>query len=231
MLKRLYLKGLNVPEVYACELNTKYPFLLLEYLDGSPKYQLINRNETLEKMAQSLSIIHNFAPSLFSFLPSARMLRKKNNPNPDAIIQQVYPILSKNIENMSPNERVLLHGDFGPGNILWNKEKLIGIIDWEGAKLGEPLMDLSQTRLDIAIIYGFEAMDHFTHLYFQLNPLKFKPLQLWDLYSGVRLLQLINGEYVRWASFFNSLNHHEMTAERIKLTIDTFIQRALKQLN
>jgi len=36
------------------------------------------------------------------------------------------------------NAPVLVHGDFWPGNILWQQNQLAGVIDWEDAMLGEP---------------------------------------------------------------------------------------------
>ncbi len=68
------------------------------------------------------------------------------------------------------NRAVLLHGDFWPGNVLWKDEKIVDVIDWEDAKLGDPLADLAISRLDILLTFGTRAMDEFTHRYESILP-------------------------------------------------------------
>jgi aminoglycoside phosphotransferase (APT) family kinase protein len=59
------------------------------------------------------------------------------------------------------NAPALLHGDYWPGNVLWQDGELVAVIDWEDAKLGDPLADLAISRLDIAWILGTAAMTLF----------------------------------------------------------------------
>jgi hypothetical protein len=40
-------------------------------------------------------------------------------------------------------EEVVVHGDFQPGNVLYRGEKACGLIDWDYARLDNPLMDLA----------------------------------------------------------------------------------------
>jgi aminoglycoside phosphotransferase (APT) family kinase protein len=40
-------------------------------------------------------------------------------------------------------EPVLVHGDFRVGNIMYDKEGLAGVLDWEGSHAGDPLEDLA----------------------------------------------------------------------------------------
>ena len=47
------------------------------------------------------------------------------------------------------NESTLLHGDFWSGNLIWRHGRLTRVIDWEDAEIGDPLSDLSITRLDM----------------------------------------------------------------------------------
>jgi aminoglycoside phosphotransferase (APT) family kinase protein len=35
----------------------------------------------------------------------------------------------------------LLHGDYWPDNTLWRDGRLVCVIDWEDAALGDPLAD------------------------------------------------------------------------------------------
>src|SRR5690606_19892791 len=60
------------------------------------------------------------------------------------------------------NEIVLLHGDFWAGNVLWHDDKLVAVIDWEDAMLGDPLADLGDIRIATFWSFGHDAMTQFT---------------------------------------------------------------------
>jgi aminoglycoside phosphotransferase (APT) family kinase protein len=50
-----------------------------------------------------------------------------------------------------------LHGDYWPGNLLWNDGKLAAVLDWEDAERGDPLADIALARLDICWAFGDAA--------------------------------------------------------------------------
>ncbi|MDQ3894623.1 MAG: phosphotransferase [Actinomycetota bacterium] len=37
----------------------------------------------------------------------------------------------------------LIHGDLGPEHLLWNGERLTGVIDWSDARIGDPALDFA----------------------------------------------------------------------------------------
>ena len=60
------------------------------------------------------------------------------------------------------NPAVLLHGDFWPGDVLWQAGRLTAVLDWEDAQVGDPLADVGNTRLEFLWAFGREAMQQFT---------------------------------------------------------------------
>ena len=42
-----------------------------------------------------------------------------------------------------PEERALVHGDFGSNNVLAEGEHITGVIDWSEAMIGDPLYDVA----------------------------------------------------------------------------------------
>ncbi|HYI01996.1 aminoglycoside phosphotransferase family protein [Hyalangium sp.] len=56
----------------------------------------------------------------------------------------------------------VLHGDFWPGNILWQEDRIAAVIDWEDAAVGDPLSDLACSRVELMCAYGEAAMEAFT---------------------------------------------------------------------
>ena len=85
------------------------------------------------------------------------------------------------------NPSALLHGDFWPGNLLWQHARLAAVIDWEDAALGDPLSDLANSRLEILWAFGLEAMQAFTQGYQAAMPtLDFADLPYWDLCAALK---------------------------------------------
>ncbi len=91
-------------------------------------------------------------------------------------------------------DRVLLHGDFWPGNLLYRRKELTGVLDWSDAASGCPMADLSNARFEIRWLWGEEAMHSFTVHYFAKAPYKALELARWDL---VALIKPILGMH-RW---------------------------------
>ncbi len=59
-----------------------------------------------------------------------------------------------------PTETVLVHGDLWQGNLLFDGDVCVGIIDWEATGAGDPGIDIGSLRWDAAILFGAWASDH-----------------------------------------------------------------------
>ena len=55
---------------------------------------------------------------------------------------------------------VILHGDVWAGNMLWDEDRCVALIDWKTAGVGDPGVDLGSLRMQMAIQYGQEAPAH-----------------------------------------------------------------------
>ena len=111
----------------------------------------------------------------------------------------------------SSNAPVLLHGDYWPGNWLWQNGRLAAIIDWEDAALGDPLRDLAQSRLELAWIHDAAAAAAFTRAYLARRPLDTSALPYWDLCAALRLARLVGDDLAGWAA---SSRHTAVTIYR-----------------
>jgi aminoglycoside phosphotransferase (APT) family kinase protein len=117
---------------------------------------------------------------------AAKLARKPAQPDDSlqegkirAALEKVWPLPPANLPG-------LLHGDYWPGNILWQDGRLAVVLDWEDAKRGDPLADLANTRLEILFSYGLEAMHIFTERYREIMPLDYTNLPYWDLCAALR---------------------------------------------
>ncbi len=144
----------------ACDLLPT-PYLILDFLDGESDFSPSPSPDRPHALAAGLAQIHkiDLHGGRLSFLPNPP-------PPPDQPPQR--------------NGLALLHGDFWPGNVLWQAGRLTGIIDWEDARLGDPVADVANSRLEILWAYGAAAMTAFTQRYAALNALDFTELPRWD---------------------------------------------------
>jgi aminoglycoside phosphotransferase (APT) family kinase protein len=62
------------------------------------------------------------------------------------------------------HETTLIHRDFHPGNVLWDRGRLTGIVDWVMACRGAPQADVGHCRWNLARTQSPEVADEFLNL-------------------------------------------------------------------
>ncbi len=67
-----------------------------------------------------------------------------------------------------PTAWTFIHRDYHPGNIVWSRGRLSGIVDWVNASYGPPGIDVGHCRLNLAILFGRETADRFLDAYLSL---------------------------------------------------------------
>jgi aminoglycoside phosphotransferase (APT) family kinase protein len=72
-----------------------------------------------------------------------------------------------------------IHRDFHPGNVLWRRGKLTGLVDWAQACIGPVGIDLATCRFNLADWAGPAAGDAFVSAYEQLSGQRHHPY--WDI--------------------------------------------------
>lgn len=223
-LQALRAAGLKVAETYFSHEQ----FYVLEYLPGAPDLNPTDLDMHLKQYAEQLAAIHKipFAGSGLEFLPSygfkvwdagelAEDLRESELR--DALTQYGAPQLS---------QPVLRHGDYWPGNLLWQDGSLTGVIDWESANIGEPLADLACTRLDVLWVYGEEAMHTATDYYLASNPLSTESLAFWDLRAALRMTEMFS----KLAEPYPGFGRPDVTDQSMRRDFLRFVDLALVRL-
>jgi aminoglycoside phosphotransferase (APT) family kinase protein len=238
ILQAAHSLGLPVPMPLYYDPSGKVfpnPYLVIEYIDGQPDFAPVNLADSIRQAAEHLARIHRADFSLvdLSFLPPhPKGLAETVETPPSQInwsmdeghiraaLKTAWPIPQRNAP-------ALLHGDYWPGNLLWRDEQLVAVIDWEDAALGDPLAELAISRLDIAWIFGREAMASFTNQYLAHNAIDTTYLSEWDLCAALRLIRLAGSDLAGWAAFFHPYGRIDITEETIREAFRYFIHRAL----
>ena len=169
------------------------PYMVMEYIDGTSDFAPKSLSDALRQLAATLVGIHRVDHSPFAFLPkqvdlyAARFEERPATLDESLSEGRIRAALKKVWPLPQHNDTALLHGDFWPGNVVWKAGELAAVIDWEDARLSDPLEDLGNTRLEILWAYGEKAMQEFTECYQTLMPeLDTSVLPCWDLCAALR---------------------------------------------
>jgi aminoglycoside phosphotransferase (APT) family kinase protein len=210
------------------------PCVVLQFVEGQTDFTPANLPDTLAQVAKALTSIHQVSAANvnLSFLPEradslAAKLAKPLADGASPYERSLRPIVASFLPLPELNPPALLHGDYWPGNWLWNAGKLAAVIDWEDAMVGDPLSDLSSTRLEVLLAFGHDAMQTFTDGYHTLMPhLDFSQLPKWDLIAALRPAN----QFPAWASGWAEYGRADMTAQTMLEAHNAFVAQALQNL-
>lgn len=233
--------GLAVPAPYFLDTSAEIlplPYSVIEYIEGKIELAPRRRDEFASQLATHLARIHsaNYSQLNSAWLPrhangfADELSRRPSRPYESFAEERIRETL----ESVSPlhqiNPSALLHGDYWAGNVLWREEKLVAVIDWEDAKLGDPLMDFAISRLDMVWMFGREALDIFTDRYKSQMPIDYTNLPCWHLYAALRLTRMAAPNLDEWVAFFRPYGRDDITVETLSADYNFFIQRAFDAL-
>lgn len=204
LLQLLKGAGVAAPMPYLADQSGEIfatPYVVIEYIEGAPELAPADLPDLIRQLATHLSRIHTLDCSRLdlSFLPrqadlAAAMLRERPAVVDESCdegrirdtLEAIWPLPQR-------NRSVVLHGDFWPGNTLWKDGRLVAVIDWEDAAVGDPLADVANSRLEILWAFGIDAMHAFTREYRARAPFDLTSLPYWDLCVALRPIAKIAG--------------------------------------
>jgi aminoglycoside phosphotransferase (APT) family kinase protein len=117
----------------------------------------------------------------------------------------------------------LTHRDYWPGNTVWYRRRLTGIVDWSSGELGDPRVDISQCRVDLALMYGDDWADEFQVEYEKATNARLSDLRFWDLYGARGAMTSL---HYFWQGY-QDLGLLEVTMGVLRARLDAFIRGAL----
>lgn len=231
LLQIIRAAGVPAPSPYyldqSCEIFPT-PYLIIEYIEGATEFAPANLNDYIRQFAAQLARIHAIdnTKTDLSFLPKAeqvyarRVLARPASVDASFEEERVRDILEAVLPLPQHNAPVLLHGDYWLGNILWRDGRIAGVIDWEDAKVGDPVADLACSRLETFWAFGFDAMQQFTQEYIAQTGIDCTALPYWDLCVSLQPMTKI----AEWAS--------DAAAEQtMRDRLRQFIMQALEQVD
>jgi len=124
-----------------------------------------------------------------------------------------------------PAPACLIHRDYHPTNVLWEGDKVSGIVDWPNACRGAANFDVAWCRLNLLYLYGVAAADRFLAAYESLAGRSFTHHPYWDTLALVEVLPGPPRLYPPWAEF----GVHDLTADLMRQRQDGYPESILRR--
>lgn len=191
ILSALHQAGHAVPKPIACDDSRTlitHPYLLMEFIKGTKEIPEGNIEARIAQMADHMAALHSAhvagLPELPQMLdPLPLLLDCLDGSQSSEPLRPIVPKLKPSPYSEKP---ALLHGDFWPGNILWDEAGAIkAVIDWEDAGLGDPLFDIACTCLELRYLYGPRGEEIFRRAIGKYRTIDPRRLSLWQAYAAL----------------------------------------------
>ncbi len=146
--------------------------MLLTYVAGIADPSTFASTAHIENAAATLANIHRIDASTVPFLRTfdehvvARSSAMCDDPAIPAAHRNAAQMLTEGWPLPSEGTPALLHGDYWPGNLVWHRDEVACVLDWEDAMVGNAFADLANARLEWLWAFGESAMTTFTDAYF-----------------------------------------------------------------
>jgi aminoglycoside phosphotransferase (APT) family kinase protein len=106
----------------------------------------------------------------------------KNHPLGEAVWQKA----KETYHHLSPVKGTIVHLDYWPGNILWENQEIVAVIDWEETAYGDPAIDVAYCRMNLILGGLCDTADEFIQEYEVAMGKRTANLDFWGLAAAAR---------------------------------------------
>jgi aminoglycoside phosphotransferase (APT) family kinase protein len=167
---------------------------LMTYLPGEPDPTRAD-DPALQEMARLLASIHDVAadPPPRDFETWAWEEKRVVPPwaEDPATWRRAFAVLT---EGEPAYERCFLQRDFGPRNLLWEADRVAGVVDWVETSTGPAWLDVAHGATNLALRHGTEVAHRFRGAYAAETGRSPEPY--WDVVDVVGFLPTPGGPAV-----------------------------------
>jgi len=218
VMETLGHNNIPVPKVFILENDANYlgsPFLIIEKIKGNSLANVIasklaadaswftspESTSLCQQYAELLASIHRLdsqglglaflKPSKWSIETIVASFSSPVNLELAARFEEIKKLfewcLASVPKSVNP-ERVILHGDYHPNNVMVYGDEILAVIDWTDICLGETAIDVGWANL-IFYMLGAEALiNPFITEYKRSSGRELADLALYEVIAGLRLL-------------------------------------------
>lgn len=208
------------------------PALVETRLPGRAELSPVDMERYVSELARALVVVHSISAAGPDWshatdrdrILAARLAGAWSQPAPEhEDIARVQRALRALWPTVRTGSRRLLHGDYWPGNTLWLRGRLVGVVDWESPQIGEPAFDVAYCRQDLAMLFDLDAAERFLDHYERASGTRMEEPAFWDLVAIARALP----DVVIWLPGYHDLGRRDITPAVMRERHQTFIAQAL----
>lgn len=157
---------LPTPELLATDLAGTaigVPMLLMSRLPGRVDWKPSDQDGWLRRMAELLPVLHAVPLPEPGVIRPFETYRQQSYDLPawarwPAVWERAMELVR---DRVLGGDEVFLHRDFHPGNVLWRRGRVTGVVDWQSASIGPASVDVGHCRANL-LSCGRDAVDRFT---------------------------------------------------------------------
>jgi aminoglycoside phosphotransferase (APT) family kinase protein len=175
-----------VPEPVAADRASVWfgrPAVVMSWLPGRPDVTPEDIGAWVAALAQTMAQIHEtvFDTAVGVLTPSPPV----ETWRPEA--GEAHPLTAAAVRAVTArlpslsSERVFVHGDFHPGNVLWHRGRISGVVDWSAARLESRWSELAYCRADVCLILGPDVADRLADAYSDIVGVTSDDLAVYDV--------------------------------------------------
>ncbi len=228
--------GIPVPEpLWADETGIfTEPATLIEFIEGKPLMAPEDPIDYTTQLALMLVRLHDISPN-----PAVRStLRDYNAQETEAFAHvdppkyvaghhlgaKLWATQRSELKRTSLEAGVFLHGDYWPGNTLWQGQKLVAIVDFEEVGTGDPALDVGTAIVNYRFEPWRDAADNFIAVYKAESGRDLDTLRFWSL----RELRRPMPDIARWFPSFKEFSSRpDLTVDQLRSLHEGLVKEEL----
>jgi len=163
--------GVATPRLLALDAtgaDARVPAVLMSRLAGRVDWSPPDIDRWLQRLAELLPPIHGAPLPPPGVVRPFRPYRQDSYEPPGwARWPAVWVRAVELFHRPTPGDAgpdVFLHRDFHPGNVLWRRGRVTGVVDWASASVGPACVDVGHCRSNL-FPYGLGVADRFTAMW------------------------------------------------------------------
>lgn len=211
------------------------PAIVMEALSGGATVHPKSPERFLRQSAGAIAEVHGVAAT--DVPPPLRRPPGRRWDLPEALPEGLLdqPLAGQVLERLrqgpsrSQRDAVFVHGDFHPGNVVWARGSLSGLVDWSHAGRGDRWEEVSYFRVELVMVMGLAASDLMLSQYCATTRVEAPDhrVALADLYCAFNAHRW--GRH--WLPGYRVQGLPDLTVRQLRTRLTRFTRDALRRLD
>ncbi len=222
------------PEPLALDVSGAWfgaPALVMSRLPGRPNVAPKRLDLWLDQIAMALVTIQDApmagAPAALRRPQTVERWEPPTDLGQSELVKNAIAAIRKNLPEALKAKRAVGHGDFHPGNLVWSRERLTGVVDWSGTRIGPRAYEVAYCRTDLTVLFGADVAERFRRAYEQFWGHHLgDDLWVWDLICALGAIRWGH----LWVVAYCEQGRTDLTPRHVWPRTATLIRNALTHL-